>query len=95
VVVCILAVAVEFSHAVAVRCSLVAVVVSLVIVVVMSYLEVAVVVGRSMMVDGSHDGTHDDDNEPRDDDVPPHSRRDDVRDEVEEDNAVGHVVMYL
>jgi hypothetical protein len=94
--VCILAVVVECSHAAVARCSLVAVVVSLVVVVVCNLDAVlAVVVGRNMMVDGSHDGTHDDDSEPRDDDVPPHSRRDDVRDEVEEDDAVGHVVMYL
>jgi hypothetical protein len=50
---------------------------------------------RNMMADGSHDGTHDDDSEPGDDTVPPHSRRVDVSDEAEEDDAVGHVVMYL
>jgi hypothetical protein len=78
-------------------CSLVVVVVCSLVAVVVCNLDavLAVVVGRDMVANGSHDGTHNDDSEPRDYDVHPHSRCDDFCDEAEEEDAVGHVVMHL
>jgi hypothetical protein len=88
---------------VVVVCSLAAVVLCnlVVVVVVVCSLDavVVVVVGRNMTVYGSlaDDGTRNDESQPRDDGALLHSNNNNVRDEAEaeEDNAVGHVDMYL